>query len=1258
MTILLRDIFNIPERAGVEDYVLRLTDAVSGDGALHALDDYVVTPSLVEAFDSALGLVSNSLSTGINRGAFLTGSFGSGKSHFMAVLHAILRHDPRARSVIELQETVARHHGVLGGANILPLAFHFLDGKSMEQVIFDAYVRYIQAAHPAAVLPALFTSDALLADAENLREQVGDVLFLKGLGGDGADDEDDEFAGLLGSNGWSLDRYDAARLAPAQSNERQALVSALASNFFKSLVSSGDYVDLDTGLKAMSSHAKSLGYDAVVLFLDELVLWLAFGMHEPEFFRRESQKLTKLVEGSYGSLDAPLVSFVARQMDLRKWFADAGANGAQQEALESAFRHQEGRFARIELGDDNLPFVASKRLLQPVDGSAKQAVDDAFTRLDRNPKVWDVLLDGVNSDDQHRGSDEKAFRLTYPFAPALVSTLRSLSSVMQRDRTALKVMQQMLVDRRSIMSIDEVIPVGDSFDYVVKTQSGAVLDPQAAALFRSASQLYKEKLLPKILATHNLAVQDLDGETRATAAFRADDRLAKTLLLSAVAPNVPSLKALTAARLASLNHGSIASPLPGGEANIVLAKVKAWAREIPEIHVGSEPLNPIIRVQLSDVDYESIVEKAKGEDNPGRQRELVRKLVADGLGLELGEPDAWNVYRHTVVWRGSKRQVELVFGNVRDVGWLSDEHFRAGSGSWRFVIDHPFDEQHHTAAEDIERIEGLRARNFTSRTVVWLPRFLSQDSMRDLRRLVVLDWLLATSDRWNSHANHLSEVDRQQARGILESQQAALREGLLRVIQQAYGAATPTPGALLEDAAHAEVLYSLDLEYVPQPPVGATLGSGFKQLVSRAFESSYPGHPRFEPDDTEVRIADLKAVAAALEAAAADPEGRVPYPGDSRPVRRIANPLEVGLAGETHFLFGDARFGSWGAQLEQGLSRLGIDPESAVKVAQLREIIDLTEPKRGLRPEVSDLIIIAWGLLRQRAWFRHGGAMAAAPAPGSLDPSMELRPQPMPTEAEWEKARQIAGQVFGIEASKYRTPAAVAGLSEAVRTLARNNVGDMEALVRELEAAANRLRYDRGPRLGLASGLAQSVAALQHQHGVTLIQTLAALDLPGTATEASVSMSKAAEVAAALKHFLWSRLDPVQVATVGQGVRSETAQGILDALIRGLQSHEYAYSCVEILRSTEDDIFAWLADSSLVPRPPASNVEPSPSNDGKPSPQYPDDVPLNGAGSSGGSLPGGPWHSTSKSDEVVTQLEQFIVNNPGRKIEVQWRIVE
>jgi hypothetical protein len=56
-------------------------------------------------------------------------------------------------------------------------------------------------------------------------------------------------------------------------------VGDLITQFFsayRTLAGSGEsFVSLDDGLSIMSRHAKALGYDAVILFLDELVLWLA-----------------------------------------------------------------------------------------------------------------------------------------------------------------------------------------------------------------------------------------------------------------------------------------------------------------------------------------------------------------------------------------------------------------------------------------------------------------------------------------------------------------------------------------------------------------------------------------------------------------------------------------------------------------------------------------------------------------------------------------------------------------------------------------------------------------------------------------------------------------------------------------------------------------------------------------------------------------------------------------------------------------------
>lgn len=55
-------------------------------------------------------------------------------------------------------------------------------------------------------------------------------------------------------------------------------------------------------------------------------------------------------------------------------------------------------------------------------------------------------------------------------------------------------MQRMLVDRRNTLTIDDLIPVGDAFDYIV--EGGEPIDGHAAALFRSAEGLYSNRLLP------------------------------------------------------------------------------------------------------------------------------------------------------------------------------------------------------------------------------------------------------------------------------------------------------------------------------------------------------------------------------------------------------------------------------------------------------------------------------------------------------------------------------------------------------------------------------------------------------------------------------------------------------------------------------------------------------------------------------------------------------------------------------------------
>ncbi|MFW6598101.1 DUF6079 family protein [Propionibacteriaceae bacterium Y2011] len=1241
MTTLLKDLIDIPERAGAEDYVLRLTDSVGEDRVHRTLDAYVVTPDIADSFDTALGLVADAVGNGVSRGAFLTGSFGSGKSHFMAVLHALLRHEPYARSKAELQSVIARHDGALQGKTFLPLAFHLLGAETLERAVFDGYLRQIRELHPDAPLPALHRSDALLRDAAGLRERLGDDKFFEGLNG-GAEAHDDVWSGILGAGTWDAQTYRAAEAANPAAEDRQQLVSALVENYFQAYTQQARYVDLDTGLAAISAHADRLGYDAVVLFLDELVLWLAFGVQDREFFRRESQKITKLVESSVGHRPVPLISFVARQLDLRQWFADAGASGAEQDALDRAFKHQQGRFATIELGDDNLPHVAQQRLLTPRDDEARQSLEESFRGLDRRPAVWDVLLDGVNTDDAHRGADEAAFRQTYPFSPALVSTLRSLASVMQRERTALKVMQQMLVDQRDELTAADVIPVGDAFDYVVQGHSGQALDQKVAALFRAANTLYAEKLRPVLLAKYDLSEADVAAGKERPPGLLADERLAQTLLMSAVAPNVPALKGLTPSRLAALNHGSIVSPLPGNEATMVAAKVREWARHVPEIHIENEARNPIIRVELSDVDYESIVEKARGEDNEGRRRELIKELVIESLGVNLGSEDVRGARPYQIVWRGSRRDVDLVFGNVRDSSWLPEDAFTARPGTWRVVVDHPFDEAGHTSAEDLQRLESMMAGDFRSQTIVWLPRFFAEDRMRDVRRLVILNWLLEGSgERWSRHADHLSETDRVQARAILESQRATLRHSLLRAIQEAYDAAAPSGTDVVEDAAHERVLTSMDSAFQPQRPVGATLAAAFDNLLRQAFDATYPGHPVFDPADTEIRVRDLKAVAEHVERAMTDQAHRVPLQGDIAAVRRVANTLGVGQAAETHFILSDDRFEPWATQFARELGRRG-DQHAPVTVREMRSWIDAMVPAKGLRDEVADLVVLTWAALRLRAWYNFGAAIPT-PAPGSLRPEMEMREQALPESAAWDRAVARAGEVFGVAANPHLTPQAVAELSQAVRRQVTDLHGPAATLLSALRESYPRVSLDpdgAAPRLATARTATHLCDQLRHLDGVDLANRLAADD---HVTDAALgrSLRSAAAVADGLRQFAWDRLAPLRQAAAGEGARADEAAHILETLRQQLEADELSALIGAAMRNTDERLYAWLAAAQPTPKP----TPPKPPT-GSPS-------PAGGARRGGRRLAAG-----DPVDQVLGDLDRFRQQHADVEVEVEWRIVE
>src|SRR5690606_15518996 len=96
--------------------------------------------------------------------------------------------------------------------------------------------------------------------------------------------------------------------------------------------------------------------------------------------------------------------------------------------------------------------------------------------------------------------------------------------------------------------------------------------------------------------------------------------------------------------------------------------------------------------------------------------------------------------------------------------------------------------------EDVDRFEDLRAESLESRTVGWVPRFLSAARQEDLGTLVLLEHLLGgAGDQFEANAQHLPADQRPMARTLLENKRKAAREKLESALKQAYGVAAIDP---------------------------------------------------------------------------------------------------------------------------------------------------------------------------------------------------------------------------------------------------------------------------------------------------------------------------------------------------------------------------------------------------------------------------------------------------------------------------------
>ena len=1167
MSPKIADLIELPERVHKGDFVLRLTEGVQRPEA--TLKEYVVTEQLVGCFQQALDLIRTAVEEGKSKAAYLHGSFGSGKSHFMAVLHLLLQGNPTARGVAELAPVVARHSGWTDGRKFLLLPFHVIGAKGLESAVLGGYVEQVRRLHPTAALPPVYLATALFENARHLRATMGDEAFFTALNR-GASDVEAGWGTMAAT--WNAATFDAAVAAPPRSPDRARLVSDLVERVltaYRDLARAGEgeaFVSFEEGLSAVSAHAKGLGYDAVILFLDELILWLASHMADTAFVSREIQKVVKLVEAGTGARPVPIVSFIARQRDLRE-LVGKHLPGAEHLGFDDQLKHWEDRFGRIALDDRNLPSIAQKRVLRPKSEAARMQLAQDFEATTKvRQEVMDVLLPG--------SATKEAFRKVYPFSPAFIEALVAVSGALQRERTALKVMLELLVQQRDSLELGHIVPVGDLFDVIVEGD-----EPFADVMkrkFEQAKHLFDSKFLPMLEEEHKRRWEDVrarpanDPECRG---FRTDARLVKTLLLSALVPEVEVFRSLTPARLAALNHGTVRSPIAGQEAQLVLSKVRKWAGWVGELRISGDT-NPTITVQLLGVDTESVLEKAQSFDNFGNRLQKARELVFQAMGVSLDGGLSPTV-EHTIVWRGTARTFDVVFANIRS---LPDASLKDLNGQWKVVIDFPFDEENHGPLEDVNRIDRFRdAHPEGAKTICWVPRFFSRKTLEQLGLLVKLDSILA-GERFAEASAHLPANERPHARTILTNQRDQLRETIRQALAFAYGLGEPGPDVLDDVVAEEGPIHSLRRDVRVERPATGTLADALTKVLHRVLAQEFPAHPEFLLEEGKaVGSSVAKRVHEEVRRAIPAENHRIVVDKPLRPLMQgVAAPLQLGTYQEGVFVLSPY----WKEHFDRQHATEG----GQWTVDRLRAWTDRPRP-RGLPRLLQNLVILVFAEQTSRSFFRNG---APYPQAGldDLPEDVELRTQTLPSPAAWDRATEVAAKVLGVAASPLCSSANLQRLGTEVRAAIDGRRDPAQALASRLAELGTRfgLPGNDWTRLATARAVAALVASLASGTEDQVVARLGAA-APATSLEAmGHSFKRTSELRAALDGTPW---EVVEAALSLTDERKAAADGLRKQLAEALAQDEFQTSLPPVLARVRAD-----AAALLVPKPPPPKPNP------------------------------------------------------------------
>ncbi len=1038
MTTTITDVFALPRPEDIRamGFVVRLRESEPGsDEVKQLVDDYVITPAIEKELPRILDDMKQVFDRGEEYGRFIHGSFGSGKSHFMTMLSLLLEGAQPAwkkfrpllnthrKTLADKGRDAADHEAWLDKAGLLVVRIHMLSvrGKStgLDRAVYEGFNAALKRRGKA---PFEFVNvDAIFEEVRREAKEYGDIVW-KRL----------EAESIVGGR----DDFDSIAAGSPQARERFARTWLEYKG--RDAADAGIDPRWSDGLSRMAEHAKAQGFGGIVLMIDEFLLWLA--EKSGQEFVQEINNLNVIVDHNTGQRPAPIFVFVARQRNLREFFPDLVDEGKIHEHLD----HHAKRFEETKLQDVELRHIVRGRVLRPKDAKAVQAAVDSLA--ERHQKVLPALL---------AGGDIDYLRDVYPFHPALIEMLVDVTSLMQRERSALRLLYELLVIHYPKLPLGEFLPVGSAFAAIFP-ESG-VEASKKVELMQDIHHQYYTRLAPAMVKMSEEASLEFNEERR-----RALDQLVKTVLLAEVSPRLKQA-GLTIERLVQLNTVDVEGETFRNKVRVAETDLLSLSQRVPDLQIAGQGKVALVRFVLGRVSLGEVLSRARSKvDNPAQRFKTFWGALKSSLGLqgEKGFEDGGaNEGDWDLVWRRTKRRGQIKLGNVRE---MSNEDFTPPEGAFKVLVDYPWDEPGHTVDEDRLRAQNVRKKQGLVYTVCWLPRHMSGSELAVLTELAAVRFLLSNAGQ-EELLETLGPQDRRQVldqAGIRERTIVGQLDDLLKELYVRHGEFC----SLISD--------------VDSSRPRETLAENLEHIAMLLMDRRYPQHPTFL---AEPKRQDLELLLEWMVQAGETNVSVVYDETRGKVLKNLAQPLELVNLGQTKAALRlESRY------IKDVLQRVDKDSVAWTPIAEhLRETY-------GFQPLIIDLFLCFLCQRDHRALQEMGGDSIDVKIGMSPATRVRLQRGMLVSAPDWGRLRDLANLLFAEpRPGSHRSLQAQDRLAAALKVRAEAK----RTVLQGVHARLVHLGVDKGGRLSELSNantrLAPAAQATTDSHKV-LTELLAA----------------------------------------------------------------------------------------------------------------------------------------------------------------------